>query len=194
MSISEQVKELRIAEETFRQIGKKGIARFLQEAADTIEALSQKLALATPKRPLKYEEHENYDEGICPICGEPVCHVYSYCPGCGQRLKWGSDTEESEVANMKRSAEDCRGWIYCGDGKNLPEEHDSMFAKFKETEKWNNSMFEKISDDVNVTVEFDDGARKTKTLHTIDGKWNGGNRGVKFKVIAWQPLPESYSP
>lgn len=194
MSISEQVKELRIAEETFRQIGKKGIARFLQEAADTIEALSQKLALATPKRPLKYEEYEDYDEGICPICGEPVCHVYSYCPGCGQRLKWGSSTEESEEANMERLAEDCRGWIYCGDGKNLPEEHDSMFAKFKETEKWNNSMFEKISDDVNVTVEFDDGARKTKTLHTIDGKWNGGNRGVKFKVIAWQPLPESYSP
>lgn len=194
MSISEQVKELRIAEETFRQIGKKGIARFLQEAADTIEALSQKLALATPKRPLKYEEHEDYDEGICPICGEPVCHVYSYCPGCGQRLKWGSSTEELEEANMERLAEDCRGWIYCGDGKNLPEEHDSMFAKFKETEKWNNSMFEKISDDVNVTVEFDDGARKTKTLHTIDGKWNGGNRGVKFKVIAWQPLPESYSP
>lgn len=44
MSISEQVKELRIAEETCRQMGKEGIAKFLSEAADTIEALSAKLS------------------------------------------------------------------------------------------------------------------------------------------------------
>ena len=82
------------------------------------------------------------------------------------------------------------GWIACSE--RLPEEHDSMFAKFKGTEKWDSAMFEKISDDVNVTVEFEDGKRKTKTLHTVDGKWNGGQRGVKFKVVAWQPLPEEY--
>ena len=75
------------------------------------------------------------------------------------------------------------GWIPCRE--RLPEEHDSMFAKFKGTEKWDSAMFEKISDDVNVTVEFENGKRKTKTLHTVDGKWNGGQRGVKFKVIAW---------
>lgn len=82
------------------------------------------------------------------------------------------------------------GWIPCSE--RLPEEHDSMFAKFKGTEKWDSAMFEKISDDVNVTVEFENGKRKTKTLYTVDGKWNGGQRGVKFKVIAWQPLPEEY--
>lgn len=82
------------------------------------------------------------------------------------------------------------GWIPCSE--RLPEEYDSMFAKFKGTEKWDSAMFEKISDDVNVTVEFENGKRKTKTLHTVDGKWNGGQRGVKFKVIAWQPLPEEY--
>ncbi len=82
------------------------------------------------------------------------------------------------------------GWIPCRE--RLPEEHDSMFAKFKGTEKWDSAMFEKISDDVNVTVEFENEKRKTKTLHTVDGKWNGGQRGVKFKVIAWQPLPEEY--
>ncbi|MCI9142390.1 MAG: DUF551 domain-containing protein [Lachnospiraceae bacterium] len=83
------------------------------------------------------------------------------------------------------------GWIPCGE--RLPEEHDSIFAKFKGTDKWSNAMFEKVSDDVNVTVEFENGKRKTKTLHTVDGKWNGGQRGVKFKVIAWQPLPEAYN-
>lgn len=99
------------------------------------------------------------------------------------------------LENPERSKGDCDdGWIYCGDGKNLPDEHDSIFAQFKGTDKWSNAMFEKISDDVNATVEFEDGKRKTKTLNTIDGKWNEGNRGVKFKVIAWQPLPEPYKP
>lgn len=82
------------------------------------------------------------------------------------------------------------GWIPCSD--RLPEEHDSMFAKLKGTDKWSDAMFEKISDDVNVTVEFDDGTRKTMTLHTNDGKWNTNNRIVKFNVIAWQPLPKPF--
>ncbi len=81
-------------------------------------------------------------------------------------------------------------WIPCSE--RLPEEHDSIFAQFKDTDQWSDAMFEKNSDDVNVTVEFENGKRKTKTLHTIDGKWSEGNRGVKFKVIAWQPLPEEY--
>lgn len=84
-------------------------------------------------------------------------------------------------------------WVYCGDGNNLPEEHDSMFVDLKGTDKWNDAMFEKISDYVNVTVEFENGQRKTMTLHTIDGKWKT-DRIVKFKVIAWQPLPEPYRP
>ena len=82
------------------------------------------------------------------------------------------------------------GWIPCNE--RLPEEHDSMFAKLKGTDKWSDAMFEKISDDVNVTVEFEDGTRKTMTLHTNDGKWNTNNRIVKFNVIAWQPLPEPF--
>ena len=46
MSISEQVKELRIAGGTCIGMGKELIARFLLEAADTIEALSAKLRAA----------------------------------------------------------------------------------------------------------------------------------------------------
>lgn len=81
-------------------------------------------------------------------------------------------------------------WIPCSE--RLPEEHKSMFAKFKGTDKWSNAMFESCSDDVNVTVEFEDGSRKTMTLHTCDGEWKTDIRIVKFKVIAWQPLPETY--
>ena len=82
------------------------------------------------------------------------------------------------------------GWIACSE--RFPEEHDSMFAKLKGTDKWSDAMFEKISDDVNATVEFEDGTRKTMTLHTNDGKWDTNSRIVKFNVIAWQPLPEPF--
>ena len=91
---------------------------------------------------------------------------------------------------QKEVKEHNNGWIPCSE--RLPEEHDSMFAKLKGTDKWSDAMFEKISDDVNATVEFEDGTRKTMTLHTNDGKWNTNNRIVKFNVIAWQPLPQPY--
>ena len=97
--------------------------------------------------------------------------------------------EIKEVINQVEQ-EHNNGWIPCSE--QLPEEHDSMFAKLKGTDKWSDAMFEKISDDVNATVEFEDGTRKTMTLHTNDGKWNTNNRIVKFNVIAWQPLPQPY--
>ena len=76
----------------------------------------------------------------------------------------------------------------------FPEEHNSMFAKFKGTDMWGNAMFEKKSDEVNVTIELEDGTRKTTTSYTLDGKWKveKEQRVVKKKVTAWQPLPEPY--
>ena len=81
------------------------------------------------------------------------------------------------------------GWIPCSE--RLPEEHDSMFATLKGTSKWNDAMFEKASDDVNVTVEFEDGTRKTKTMHTVDGEWKNDSF-INMEIIAWRPLPEPY--
>lgn len=82
------------------------------------------------------------------------------------------------------------GWIRC-DVK-MPEERDSIFAQFKGTDKWKNSMFERMSEFVNATVEFEDGTRMVKTLHTVDGKWHIGSGFLKYKVIAWQPLPSPF--
>ena len=82
------------------------------------------------------------------------------------------------------------GWIPC-DVK-MPEERDSIFAQFKGTDKWKNSMFERMSEFVNATVEFEDGTRMVKTLHTVDGKWHMGSGFLKYKVIAWQPLPSPF--
>ena len=84
------------------------------------------------------------------------------------------------------------GWIPCS--KRLPEEHDSTFAIYKDTHLWSKSMFEKVSDPVNITYELEDGTRKTGASYTLDGKWKieKENRIVKRKVVAWQPLPKEY--
>lgn len=84
------------------------------------------------------------------------------------------------------------GWIPVEERP--PEEHDSMFATLKGTDKWSKGMFEKISDDVNVTVEYEDGTRKTISAHTLDGQWKLPSRILKKKVIARCPYPEPYKP
>ena len=72
----------------------------------------------------------------------------------------------------------------------MPEEKDTMFAKFWGTDKWNEYMFRKRSDLVEVTVELEDGTRYTDASRTRDGKWDiEMNHGaVKKKVVAWKPM------
>nr|WP_300850878.1 hypothetical protein [uncultured Acetatifactor sp.] len=124
MSISEQVKELReLANDVWLNSNEKfGIK--INQAADTIEALSAKLA------------------------------------------------------DMERPAEDCGGgWIYCGDGKNLPEEKiNSNTRDFYEYQ---------------VTFQSDDVA---DVRHYKFGKghwWNCGECMDKY-VIAWRQNIEPY--
>ena len=90
---------------------------------------------------------------------------------------------------INTSTDTSSGWIPCSE--RLPEEHDSMFAEYKGTDKWRSVMFEKISDDVNATIEYKNGTRKTKTIHTLDGVWQIDSI-VKGEVIAWQPLPAPF--
>lgn len=81
-------------------------------------------------------------------------------------------------------------WIPCSE--RLPEEYDSIFSKFYGTDKWRKCMFRKRSEEVIVTLEFEDGARSTEVMLTIDGKWDTSNYSLKATVIAWMPLPEPY--
>lgn len=96
-------------------------------------------------------------------------------------LKW--------MINLVKSQPKVNKWIPVEEA--MPPEHDSIFANFKNTYLWGNFMFEKISDDVNVTIEFDKGKRRTSTMHTTDGEWIG-DHFTNFKVIAWMPLPKEY--
>lgn len=74
----------------------------------------------------------------------------------------------------------------------LPEERDSMFAKFKGTSKWKKGMFEKVSRNVIVTVKYDNGECRTNVAHTVDGRWKLEIRILNAEVIAWKEMPEPY--
>lgn len=92
-----------------------------------------------------------------------------------------ADTIESlsanlQAANMERSAEDCGGgWIYCGDGNNLPEPG----RRYRVTALWKDGDFETRS-------VYD-------LVYGTDGLWHGENyTPVFFEIIAWKLLEEPY--
>lgn len=72
----------------------------------------------------------------------------------------------------------------------MPEERDSIFAKFKGTDKWKNGMFEKTSGTVIVAVCSNNGSHRVTTAHTNDGKWKVNTFLGGEEVVAWMPLPE----
>lgn len=90
------------------------------------------------------------------------------------------------------AAEYNNGWIPCSE--RLPEEHDSIFAKLKGTDKWKRTMFEKTSDIVNVIISDNKGNVVTTYANTIDGKWSCDLLKCykEYRIIAWQPLPDPY--
>lgn len=134
------------------------------------------------------------EEAIAIIKNEMLC-VGSDCDrDCGKcpLVREEKDILKAfEIAITALEQQEKSRWIPITEG--LPEEQESIFAKYKGTDKWRKSMFERRSADVIVTTEFLDGTRTTETLNTIDRKWN--ERELKYperKVIAWIPFPEPY--
>lgn len=74
----------------------------------------------------------------------------------------------------------------------LPEEHDSIFAKFKGTDNWKRGMFEKTSKYVIATVVFDDGTVLVEQAHTTDGIWRTDKKVLGGTVVAWMDYPKPY--
>lgn len=81
-------------------------------------------------------------------------------------------------------------WIPCD--VRMPEEHDSIFAKFKGTDRWQKIMWEKQSEKVLVTVEYEDGTRAVEVAYTCDGKWKYKTAVVDRYPVAWCHFPEPY--
>lgn len=72
----------------------------------------------------------------------------------------------------------------------FPDEHESLFARYKGTDKWRNAMFTTISDRVIVCAEYENGERIVKTANTIDGNWKVKDSFYPCRVTHWMPLPQ----
>ena len=79
-------------------------------------------------------------------------------------------------------------WISVKD--RLPDEHESLFARYKGTDKWRNAMFTTISDRVIVCAEYENGKRIVKTANTVDGVWKVKDIFHPCKVTHWMPIPQ----
>lgn len=93
------------------------------------------------------------------------------------------------LADLKQDEKE-NGWIPVSE--RLPEEHDSIFAKFKGTDNWKRGMFEKTSKYVIATVAFDDGTVLVEQAHTTDGIWRTDKKVLGGTVVAWMDFPEPY--
>lgn len=128
------------------------------------KSINQELILEKISEMVDYCEKDRSVNGLTVL--SQVIDVITNCPGDKLDSKWISVKKE------------------------MPKEHDSIFAKWKNTNKWLNGMFEKVSDNVNVTVKFSDGTKKTYTTFTKDGKWANLPKFGNPIVIHWMPLPE----
>ncbi|WP_302626790.1 DUF551 domain-containing protein [uncultured Eubacterium sp.] len=98
--------------------------------------------------------------------------------------------EAIKIVN-KVAEEHNNGWIPVDE--RMPPEEDSMFAKYKGTDKWSNGMFEKTSKTVQVIISDPKGKCVTHVAHTLDGKWSCDLLKINsnYKITHWQPLQES---
>lgn len=183
MSISEQIKELREVAEMYE--GLDG-GKILSEAADTIESLSAKQENAY------YVKRNGKDDVIVSIMYNKADNKYHFVNLSKNHIcACGFETTEEAIADMEqrknngsicdfylieRSAEDCGGgWIYCGDGENLPKEPFACIVTVIDTDPMTMTDFEAI-------LPYQVGY--------IGGTWNDSDgRQIPFDVIAWMKAP-----
>lgn len=74
----------------------------------------------------------------------------------------------------------------------LPQERDTIFARFYGTEKWKPGMIRRVSDDVRVVAVFDDGTAMVWHDHTVDGVWSCEKYEINLqrKITHWMENPE----
>lgn len=162
--ISEQVKELRKAAKWFEGACFPEAVKLVGEAADIIESLSAKLTSANEE--LKCWHTDRINDKI----KNPFVHTSTLiCHNCDHKDEY---IEELEAVNTERSeAHYNDGWIYCGDGKNLPEEKINPVTKdFCEYQ---------------VTFECDDVSDIRHYKFGNDHWWNGPEIMDKY-VTAWR--------
>lgn len=96
--------------------------------------------------------------------------------------------DETIIILEEQEAVELNEWIKCSD--RMPEEQETIFAKFKGTDKWSPAMFAQSSEDVRVVIVFADGTKRVSHSHTVDGRWECEKSPVKRIVTHWMPNPE----
>ena len=126
------------------------------------------------------------------IKGLEVCFDSSKeCHGCPYiATPYCKTTLRNDVTVLLKEQESVEPneWIKCSD--EMPEEQETIFAKFKGTDKWSPAMFAQSSEDVRVVIVFADGTRRVSHSHTIDGKWECEKSPLKRTVTHWMPNPK----
>lgn len=176
MNIREQVKKLRRLAKAYRRrpYGREimGAEEALSKAADTIEALTAKLAAVNMERSDMVNRNKLIEEIDKEINAVIVKDTYSKGKNAGLR-KAKNLAEEQTDTNYGG------GWIPCSE-------------RFPNKEEY-------LKDDGRFIL--DDGNRRYQGLFDIyDGKFKFSKHisGIKYElfedrcVIAWQPLPEPY--
>lgn len=102
---------------------------------------------------------------------------------------WGSNTSEEIADYLLRNGVTVQEWIPATE--RLPDEHESLFARYKGTDKWFDGMFMTISDPVIVCAEYENGKRIVKTANTVDGAWKLKDIFCPCKVTHWMPMPST---
>lgn len=101
---------------------------------------------------------------------------------------FGSAIENKKIADyLIRHGVTVQEWIPVTE--RLPDEHESLFARYKDTDKWRNAMLTTISDRVIVCAEYENGERLVKTANTVDGVWKVKDIFHPCKVTHWMPMP-----
>lgn len=120
---------------------------------------------------------ESYKELLNHTSDKAITKIFSETSNI---LTEAADTIESisaKLADMERPEEDCGGWIYCGDGKNLPEEEKEVFIQVRGRHV-----------NANITDAFD------FATYSNEKGWDLGSypEWDSLEVLAWRELPEPY--
>lgn len=180
--IEKQIKQLRELEKEYRKsLGVHEIIDVLHEAADTIEALSAKLASANMERSERYhkikwilmmlragqkEAHEKAD------LLEKGDNMKSFFNGKEQGICKAIDLIENDAQWKIEKRDYGGGWIAASE--KMPEEKKSVLC----------TAYDNIFLDRRFECWID---------YAIDGKWKV-HECLLGEKIAWIPLPEPYKP
>ena len=119
--------------------------------------------------------------------GESLAEIEYYGGFSGRTAAVQAVSDASVLAVAALREQEERRWIPVTE--RLPDEHESLFARYKGTDKWRNAMFTTISDRVIVCAEYENGKRIVKTANTVDGVWKVKDIFFFFLVTHWMPMP-----